>query len=437
MAAAAPVTETLTPMPRACALEVLDTVLRRKRPLDAALADHPGLARLAGRDRALAHNLVATTLRRLGQIDALIAHCLERPLPHKAAAANDILRLGVCQLMFLETPPHAAVDTAVGLAQERGQGPHKGLINAVLRRLADEGPDLARAQDAPRLNTPPWLWESWTATYGAATCRRIATAHLAEAPLDVTVKADATIWAERLGGVVLATGGVRRRGGGRVETLPGYAEGAWWVQDAAAALPVKLLGDVGGRRVVDLCAAPGGKAAQLAMAGAEVTAIDRSPARIGRLRENMARLGLPIETVIADAADWRPAKPVDAVLLDAPCTATGTIRRHPDIARLKTPDDVAGLGDVQARLLEAAAAMVRPGGLVVYCVCSLQPEECEIPVSAAIAAGAPLEPVPLAPGDVAGLDDGAISGGALRTLPCHWAEAGGMDGFYAARLRRT
>ena len=424
-------------MPRACALEVLDTVLRRKRPLDAALANHPGLAHLAGRDRALARNLVATTLRRLGQIDALIAHCLERPLPHSAAAANDLLRLGVCQLVFLETPPHAAVDTTVGLAQKRGQGPHKGLINAVLRRLADEGTGLAAAQDAPRLNTPSWLWESWNATYGAATCRRIAAAHLVEAPLDVTVKADAAIWGERLGGVVLATGGVRRPAGGRVETLPGYAEGTWWVQDAAAALPVKLLGDVEGRRVVDLCAAPGGKTAQLAAAGAEVTAVDRSPARVGRLRENMARLGLHIETVNADAADWRPRKPADAVLLDAPCTATGTIRRHPDIARLKTPDDVAALGSVQARLLEAAARMVRPGGLVVYCVCSLQSEECKTPVSAALAAGALLEPVPVAPGEVAGLDQGSTPGGVLRTLPCHWAEKGGMDGFYAARLRRV
>ena len=424
-------------MPRACALEVLDAVLRRKRPLGAALADHPGLARLTGRDRALARNLVATTLRRLGQIDALIAHFLERPLPHKAAAANDVLRLGVCQLVFLGTPPHAAVDTAVRLAQERGQGPHKGLINAVLRRLADEGPGLAGAQDAPHLNTPPWLWESWSAAYGAATCRRIATAHLAEAPLDVTVKADAEVWAERLGGVVLATGSARRRAGGRVETLPGYAEGAWWVQDAAAALPIKLLGDVEGRRVVDLCAAPGGKAAQLAVAGAKVTAVDRSPARIGRLRENMARLGLHIESVNADATDWRPEKPADAVLLDAPCTATGTIRRHPDIARLKTPADVAALSGVQARLLEAAAEIVRPGGLVVYCVCSLQSEECEIPVSAALAGGALLEPVPVAPGEVAGLDQGSTLGGVLRTLPCHWAEKGGMDGFYAVRLRRV
>ena len=424
-------------MPRAAALEVLDFVLRRKRPLDAALADHPGLPRLAERDRALARNLVATTLRRLGQIDALIAHCLERPLPNKAAAANDILRLGVCQLVFLKTPPHAAVDTAVGLAQECGQGPHMGLINAVLRRLADEGPGLARAQDAPRLNTPPWLWESWTTTYGAETCQRIATAHLAEAPLDLTVKADAGMWAERLAGTVLATGGVRRRAGGRIEALPGFAEGAWWVQDAGAALPVKLLGDVAGRRVIDLCAAPGGKSAQLALAGAKVTAVDRSPVRIGRLRENMARLGLHVETVNADAEDWRPGKPADAVLLDSPCTATGTIRRHPDIARLKTPDDVAALSAVQMRLLEAAAAMVQPGGLVVYCVCSLQPEECEMAVSAAIAAGAPLEPLPLAPSKEAGLDDVSISDGVLRTLPCDWAEAGGMDGFYATHLRRT
>lgn len=418
------------------AIDVVNAVLAKKRPLDVAIADHPAFEHLAGRDRAFARNLAATTLRRLGQIDKLIADALERPLPRKAAGVRIILALGLAQILFLRTPPHAAVATAVDLARARGFHAHEGLVNAVLRRYARDGGNALKAQDAARLNTPDWLWESWTEAYGGEVCRAIAEAHLAEAPLDITVKQDADAWAEKLDARILPTGSVRRAGGGEITKLPGFAAGHWWVQDAAAALPARFLGDVAGLSVIDLCAAPGGKTAQLAARGGRVTAVDRSPKRIRRLKENLDRLGLAAELVRADAADWRPLEKADAVLLDAPCSATGTIRRHPDVARLKSPAEVAKLAAVQDRLLAAALDMVKPGGAVVYCACSLQPEEGPARIAALLAAGAPAAMDPIGADEIGGLDE-LLAEGALRSLPCHLREFGGVDGFYAARLRRT
>jgi 16S rRNA (cytosine967-C5)-methyltransferase len=423
-------------LPRALALDLLADVLQRKRPLDEAFEAHPGMRRLEPRDRAFARNLAATTLRRLGQIDALIEHALERPLPPKARVAADILRLGICQLVFLETPPHAAVDTSVILAERNGQGPYKKLVNAVLRRIALQGAALAANQDAARLNTPDWLWRSWSHAYGDDTCRRIAESHLSVAPLDLSVKRHPEKWAERLGARLLP-GGTLRFGDppGQVTELPGFAEGAWWVQDCAAALPAKLLGDVAGKQVIDLCAAPGGKTAQLAAAGARVTAVDRSEKRLVRVAENLARLGLSAEIVTADATKWQPETLADAVLLDAPCSATGTIRRHPDIARLRAPADVAKLTDLQARLLDAAARMVKRGGLMVYAVCSLQAEEGPEMIETFSAPG--LRLVPVTPEERFGLDDIITIRGTMRTLPIHHGDSGGMDGFFAARFERT
>jgi len=422
---------------RGVALDLLNAVLGRKRPLDDAIAEHGRLPSLDGRDRAFARLLAATVLRRLGQIDAVIGHAMERPLPVKARPVMDVLRLGVCQLLFLDTPAHAAVSTSVDLARDRGLGPHKALINAVLRRLGREGPALVAAQDAARINTPDWLWESWRAAYGDDLGRRIAEAHLAEAPLDISVGADRDTWARKLDARVLPTGTLRRAAGGRVADLPGFGDGQWWVQDAAAALPVLLLGEVRGRRVIDLCAAPGGKTLQLASRGARVTAVERSERRLGRLSENLARTRLAADLVTADAARWRPETPADAVLLDAPCSATGTIRRHPDVARLKTPDDVAKLAETQARLLAAAVDMVRPGGVIVYCACSLEPEEGPDRIAALMETGAPVARRPVAATDVGGLAELVSPPGDLRTLPCHLADLGGMDAFYAARLERT
>jgi 16S rRNA (cytosine967-C5)-methyltransferase len=423
--------------PRAIALQLLQAVLREARPLDEALAKHAGLAALEARDRAFARTLVATSLRRLGQIDGLLGHCLDRPLKAKLSEVADLLRLGACQIGFLGTPAHAAVSTTVALATSQQSAGYRGLINAVLRRLTREGAALVAAQDAARINTPDWLWQAWSAAYGAATARGIAEAHLADPPLDLTVRRDAEDWTARLGARLLPGGTLRLPpGAGEVGRLPGYAEGAWWVQDAAAALPARLLGPVAGKRVIDLCAAPGGKTAQLAAAGAEVTAVDRSAARLAQLDENLARLGLKAATVAADATEWHPAAPADAVLLDAPCSATGTLRRHPDIARLKQPEQVAALAALQDRLLRAAPAMIRPGGLLVYATCSLQPEEGPERIAALLQAGAPFERAPIGAAEVAGLGEAITADGDLRTLPCHLAEAGGMDGFYACRLRR-
>jgi 16S rRNA (cytosine967-C5)-methyltransferase len=420
---------------RRVALSVLDRVLRARQPFDDTLAGHGDFLRLAPRDRAFVRLLVATTLRRLGEIDAALGRLMDKPLVPRAHLVRGVLRLAVAQLAFLGTPAHAAVDTAVSLAATLESGAYKALVNAVLRRSAREGEGLWQGADRLRLNVPAWLWDSWRAAYGEDTARAIAAAHLVEAPLDITARSDAASWAERLEGRLLPSGTVRRAAGGRIEELPGYAEGAWWVQDAAAALPARLLGDVAGLRVVDLCAAPGGKTLQLAAAGARVTAVDVSAKRLRRVAENLERTGLAAELVAADGATWRPESPPDAVLLDAPCSATGTLRRHPDIAWLKSGDDVERLAAVQARLLDSAIAMVKPGGLVVYAVCSLQPQECHERVAAVVAQGT-VQRVPLASADVPGLPQAITPDGDLRTLPSMWADWSGLDGFYAARLRR-
>lgn len=423
-----------SPTSRTIALELIGAVLKRHRPLDEALENHAGFSKLEVRERSFARNLVATTLRRLGQIDNLINHCLEKPLPRRAIAVRDVLRIGVCQLIFLNTPPHAAVDTTVSMLSGLELGAYKKLVNAILRRLGREGGKLLDRQDAERLNTPDWLWESWSRAYGEETCRAIADAHLHEAPLDLSVKADPAVWADTLKATVLPTGSIRLVKSAKVTELAGFEEGAWWVQDAAAALPVALLGDIKGKHVIDLCAAPGGKTAQLVSRGARVTAVERSAKRLKRLEENMERLGLTVETVCSDAAAWQASEKADALLLDAPCSATGTIRRHPDIPYLKKPEDVEKLHTTQLRLLEAALDMVKPGGQIILCTCSLQPEEGPEQISRLLAAHPSIQQDPVNPDEVGNLPDLIDETGALRCLPNHLGELGGMDGFFAARL---
>ncbi len=421
--------------PRAVALDLLAAVLVDKRLLDEALDANPALSRLEERDRAFVRLLVATVLRRLGQLDDVIGRCLDKGLPNKARRARDVLRVGVAQLLFLGTPPHAAIATSVDLVKGTPLAGFAGLINAVLRRLDREGRPWVEAQDAGRLNTPDWLWQSWVAAYGEDGARAIAAAHLAEAPVvDISVAGDPAPWAERLEADVLPTGSLRRKAGGDVTALPGFAAGNWWVQDMAAALPARLLGDVRGKRVADLCAAPGGKALQLAVAGAAVTAVDRSAKRLVRFQQNLERLKLAAEIVEADAAAWQPAEKFDAVLLDAPCTATGTLRRHPDGLRLKGPGDVAALADQQAALLRAALDMLKPGGTLVYCVCSLEPQEGEAQVERLLAADPGVRRAAITPAELGGLAELVTPAGDLRTLPCHLADRGGMDAFFAARL---
>jgi 16S rRNA (cytosine967-C5)-methyltransferase len=418
---------------RRVALDVLDLVLGERRPLDEVFGGHPRLGLLAARDRGFARLMVATTLRRLGQIDAVLDRFL-RQAP-KSIQVRNLLRLGAAQLLFLHTPAHAAVAETVALASGR-LAFARGLANAVLRRVAREGAGLTAEQDAPRLNTPDWLWNSWSETYGDAGARVIAEAHLVEPPLDLTVKDHPEVWARRLDAEHLYGSTLRRASAGAVEDLPGYAGGAWWVQDAAAALPARLLEDVAGRTVIDLCAAPGGKTAQLAAAGAKVIAVEASAQRSERLGANLARLRLDAEVVIADAREWRPGQPVGRLLLDAPCTATGTIRRHPDITWHKTPADVLRLAGLQRQLLAAAVEMLQPGGVLVYAACSLQPEEGALLIDAALADGLPFERLAIEPRELGGLAVDLTPAGDVRTLPSHLAAQGGLDGFFIARLRR-
>jgi 16S rRNA (cytosine967-C5)-methyltransferase len=373
-------------------------------------------------------------LRRAPELDAIIAPLLNKKLRGQAAPVQQLLRLGAAQFVFLGTPAHAVVATTVAAAQHTGQRAYKGLVNAVLRRLTREG--ATPATDPGRLNTPDWLWQSWVEAHGEEQAAAIADVHLREAPLDISVKSDAAGWAEKLDATMLPTGTLRRNSGGDIRALPGFSVGAWWIQDAAAALPARLLGPVTGQKIADLCAAPGGKTAQLAAAGADVYAVDSSATRLKQLDENMQRLKLDVKLIAADATTWRPDTALDAVLVDAPCTGTGTIRRHPDIARLKRASDGTRLGALQDQLLDHAATLLRPGGLLVYATCSLQPEEGAARIERLLADGAPLERVPIESDEVPGLEMAITDAGELRTLPSHWPERGGLDGFYIARLRR-
>ena len=421
---------------RAIALGLLDGVLVRHRLLDDCFDTDPDVPKLEPRDRAFVRLLAAETLRHLGVVDHLIAGCLADPLPPKARTVQNVLRLGVCQLLILNVAPHAAISTAVDLVKGTALAGYAKLINAVLRRMDREGRALLAGLDAPRLNTPDWLWRSWTRAYGEDAARAIALAHQGNAPIDVWAPKDAATWAEQLGATLLPTGALRMDKGGDVTGWPGFDQGAWWVQDAAAGLPARLLGDVAGRRVLDLCAAPGGKTMQLAHAGAEVTALDLSAKRLERLSQNLGRMGLSATVVAADAAVWEPPQAFPLVLLDAPCSATGTLRRHPDGLFLKSPADVARLVLVQDRLLEAAIRLTEPGGLLVYCVCSLQKEEGETRIEKLLSEGAPVTREPISADEVGGLPELITPDGDLRTLPCHLADRGGMDAFFAARLRR-
>lgn len=428
-------------MARQAGVWLLQAVLRRNLGLDEALAaafSTAPFSKLSPRDRAFARTIAATTLRRMGQIDVVLRHFQSRRLPPRSGPAQNILRTAAAQILFLGTAAHAAVSNAVELADADSDARHyKGMINAVLRKVASAGKEMLAEQDAARLNTPEWLWESWRIAYDDETARAIATAHLNEPPLDISVRDDAAGWAERLEAQLLPTGGLRRETGGRIEDLPGFAEGEWWVQDTAASLPVRLFGEVAGKQVIDLCAAPGGKTLQLAARGAIVTAIDRSEARMSRVQENLARLKLIATCITADATGWQPPEPVSYVLLDAPCSATGTIRRHPDIAWRKTQTQIDGLMALQDRLLNAAADMLAPGGLLIFCTCSLQPEEGSERIEAFLAKGAPFVRVPIRAEEVGGMTELITALGELRTLPSHLGELGGMDGFYAARLQRV
>lgn len=427
------------------AARLLAAVVDARTPLD-GLTDqehgHPQFKALDQRDRALVRAILVTALRYRRTIEALISARLRSPLPANATTLSHILHVGAAQILFLDVPDSAAVDLAVTHAKgDPRTARFAALVNAMLRGLArDKAADLPKTL-ATVTDAPDWLIERLREAYGTERAQKILAAHRLESPTDFTVKSDPEHWAKIFGGIVLPTGSVRvGRLPAPVAELPGYAQGAWWVQDAAAALPARLLGDVNGLRVADLCAAPGGKTAQLASAGAIVTAVDSSLSRLARLQTNLDRLGLKAEIVQADAVDWTPSQAFDAVLLDAPCSSTGTVRRHPDVPWTKSPADIDKLAGLQRRLLDRAVHALKPGGRIVFSNCSLDPLEGEEMIRRFLLQNADMTAEPILPGEFAGMDDFIITQGWLRTTPADMpmadAALSGMDGFFAARLRR-
>ncbi|RJE81975.1 RsmB/NOP family class I SAM-dependent RNA methyltransferase [Paracoccus onubensis] len=377
-------------------------------------------------DQARAARLAAEVLRHRDRANRVIATYVSRkPAPQIA----DILRLATVEMLELHAAAHGVVDTAVGMTRglgRRGQAA-AGMVNAVLRKISrHEG-----WAELPPQRMPDWLRRSVVRSFGKAAASAIETAHQRGAPLDLTLKPDMAVIE---GGTLLPTGSVRITGSVQVSALPGYAEGDWWVQDAAAALPVRLLDPVTGERVADICAAPGGKTLQLAAGGAQVTAVDISAARLKRVAENLTRCGLQAELITADALEWQPDTPPDAILLDAPCSATGTIRRHPDLPILRDGSGIAELAALQSRLLDHALELLRPGGRLVYAVCSLLPDEGEAQIPALLERHPGLK---IEAPDLPGIDPAWITPeGGLRLRPDHWPERGGVDGFYMARIRK-
>ncbi|MEK6745557.1 MAG: 16S rRNA (cytosine(967)-C(5))-methyltransferase RsmB [Pseudomonadota bacterium] len=421
---------------RLSAVLALVHTLDKNKPLDSAWTTDRYFSFMSPSDKAFTQLLVKTVLRHLGQIDAIIAEFLERPLPEKSARVNHILRIGIAQLIWLRTPQHAAVHSAVEITKQIRMEKFSGLVNAVLKKVIAEGDNILALQDAAMLNTPKWLWEAWMAAYGEKNTRKIAAMHMSEPPLDVTIKHDEAEWAKELSGTLLPTGSVRLHEAKNITHMKGFAEGHWWIQDVAATIPALLLGDVKGKKIIDFCAAPGGKTAQLVAKGAKVTAIEMSKERINILKTNLNRLKLSAECINIDANLYFPEFEVDAILLDAPCSATGTIRRHPDVAWHKHPEDIARLGEIQNKLLNHALDILKVGGILVYAVCSLQPEEGEQQITRILAERGDISIIPVKADMVGGLKECITKRGEIRTMPFFLAEIGGMDGFFAVVLAK-
>ena len=417
---------------RQAALRLIEAATLRRGGLDVAL-NEPALRALSPEDRGFARALAMAVLRRLGSIDRALDSRLQRPPPEPV---RRLLRIGLAQMLYLDTPDFAAVSTTVKLAErDNATRPYKALINAVLRGLARD----PVAEPPPEADIPPWLFARWVTQFGQADAERMALNARVEPATDLSLKPDTdpVVLIEALPAKALPGGSLRTHRGGDVAGWPGFTEGGWWVQDAAAAVPARLLAARPGEMTLDLCAAPGGKTLQLAATGAMVTALDRSEPRLRRLRANLERTGLKAEVVVADAETWADDRQFDAVLLDAPCTATGTLRRNPEALYALGPAEIAKLADVQHRLLDAAAARVKPGGRLVYCVCSLEREEGETQILAFLKRHPDFHLGAVDPQTVGAPVEALGKEGWLRLLPSQWSELGGLDGFFAARLERT
>ncbi|MGH1418965.1 MAG: 16S rRNA (cytosine(967)-C(5))-methyltransferase RsmB [Hyphomicrobiaceae bacterium] len=425
---------------------LVEAVLRHKRAFDEGLSNAATVAKFAEltpRDRAFARLIAATVLRHERSLTTVLDKFLQKPLKVSESPLAPVLLVGATQILILKTPAHAAIHLAVEQCKaRRATQRFEKLVNAVLRRVSEQGAEVYSELDHVRLAMPDWLWTRWVKTYGEDETRAMVSAALAVPPIDISVKSEPKLWAERLGGQVLQTGTVRIEGGGRIEEMAGYEDGEWWVQDAAAALPVRLVADVKGKDVLDMCAAPGGKTAALVAAGAHVTALDQSEIRLDRLRENLKRLKMSAMCVTGDAAECVPPdeQKFDVILVDAPCTATGTIRRHPDIPHLKRPSDVKKLAQLQAKILDNAVTLIRPGGVLVYCTCSLEPEEGELQIERFLAEHPMFSREPISSQSDPIIDaEWVTPDGDLRTLPSHLRvekpELCGLDGFFASRLR--
>jgi 16S rRNA (cytosine967-C5)-methyltransferase len=430
---------------RQVATRLLGAVIEKHTSLD-GLTDnsngHPQYMALDDRDRSLVRAILGAALRNRGTIEAAIGQLIDRPLPENAVALRQLLHVAAAQILYLDLPDRAAVDLAVTAANNDPRNRRfASMVNAVLRRLSREK-DTFKAEDhAHASNVPAWFENSLVAAYGKDRTKAILEIQSKEPPLDLTVKGNPQEWAEKLGGIALPTGSVRLATvDGALTELPGFVEGEWWVQDTAASLPAKLFGDIKGKRVADLCAAPGGKTAQLALAGAHVTALDLSANRLKRLRSNLDRLQLSAETVEANLSAYLPAELFDAILLDAPCSSTGTVRRHPDVPWTKTPEDIRKLAQLQAKLLDHAVTIVRPGGIVVFSNCSLDPLEGEEVANDLLAKNVGIELVPVTKDEIGGLAELISPEGFVRSTPADLAHENpalsGMDGFFAARFKR-
>ena len=424
---------------RRASVRALKFVLESRTALDAALSQTPEFGRMESRDKAFARLISATTLRRRGQIHAVLSAFLEHDLPEHAGEARLLLETATAQILFLDTKPHAAVSEAVTLAKTSANSKRfSGLINAVLRKVVAGGREIADATPLSD-NLPNWLRDSWQAAYGIRTVEDICAVVMRDPPLDLSLREsqDGESLAEAIGATILPTGTLRKPEIGDLTALPGFDDGKWWAQDAGAALPARLLKVQPGESVLDLCAAPGGKTMQLAATGASVTALDASPKRMRRVADNFGRTQLAAECVTADGQTWGEAQSFDAVLLDAPCSATGTLRRRPDAAWIKNQEDIASLIPIQNALLDNAIRLLKPGGRLVICTCSLQPEEGEFWLENGLARHPEMEIDAIHPNELPELEDAIQENGAVRLTPDMWADRGGIDGFFFARLRKT